>query len=158
MDTLIKHSDEPKQKKPIATLIGLAALIAAQFLTDDGWLQNVLLTIGVAGFALEGLFVVQYDRAHKKWLASQPDDVDPLRGAPDLPHVKQSIALAIGMGAFFSIAYVCVPLRETGFTNENWWVLLLIPVMLAGFGFASWIQKKYNKAYMTWRDSQDHGK
>lgn len=158
MDTLIKDPNEPKKKKPIATLVGLAALVAAQFFTGHEWFRNLLLAIGVAGFALEGLFVVLYDRAHKKWLASQPDQVDPFRGAPVFPHLKQCIGLAIGMGAFCSIGYVGGPMRETGFTNENWWVLLLIPVMFAGFGYASRIQKKHSKAYMAWRDSQDHSK
>ncbi|MCU9528482.1 hypothetical protein [Pseudomonas mosselii] len=151
-------TNEPKKKRPIATLGGLTALILAQFLSAHAWLQNLLIIIGVAGFALEGLFVVQYNNAHKKWLASQPDLADPLRGAPNLPHLKQTIAMGVGMGALLTLAYFGIPLRDNGFTDADWWLLLLIPVVFAGFGVSSRIQEKHNKAFMAWSNSQTHNK
>ncbi|MBM5458881.1 hypothetical protein H8F21_15045 [Pseudomonas sp. P66] len=153
MDKSTGAPKPPKQKQIYTTLFALTALILAQFLTSTVWLHYSLLAIGGAGFALCAVLELQHDWAHKKWLKTQPDSADPFRGAPDLPHLKQCLALTIGFSALVALGKYGLPLSDTGFSAKDWWVIPLILLTFAGFGYAGRIQKKHNKAYLAWRDS-----
>lgn len=149
-----KFSAEPKPPKTrqlMTLLAAIAALGLAGLVPMPVWAQGVLTVIGLGALALLAVIGVIHDKAHKKGPSSQPGAAD---GSPNLPHIPQLIAFSIGICSIAALCYLGLPLKEGGFTSADWWLVLLSISALGGFGYASRIQKRHNKAYMAWRDTQ----
>lgn len=144
----------PKTKQSIAMLAAIAVFVLAGLVPIPTWVQNLLIVFGLGAFVFWAVIGVIHDKAHKKWLSSQPASADPMSGSPELPHIPQLIAFLIGICSIGALCYLGLPLKEGGFTSADWWLLLLSITALGGFGYASRVQKRHNKAYMAWRDSQ----
>ena len=154
MDTFSAEPKPPKTKQSIAWLVAIAAFALAGLVPMPVGAQNLLTLLGLGVFGFGAVIGIKHDRAHAKWLSTQPASVDPMRGSPKLPHVTQLIAFLIGIGSIGALCYLGLPLKDGGFTSADWWLLLLSITALGGFGYASKIQKKHNKAYMEWRNTK----
>lgn len=154
MDKLSAEPKTPKTKQSIAWLAAIAAFALAGLVPMPVGAQNLLALLGIGFFGLGAVIGIKHDRAHAKWLSNQPASSDPMRGSPKLPHTPQLIAFLIGISSIGALCYQGLPLKDGGFTSADWWLLLLTITALAGFGYASRIQKKHNKAYMEWRNTQ----
>ncbi|QHF00677.1 hypothetical protein LCG56_28345 (plasmid) [Pseudomonas cannabina pv. alisalensis] len=143
MDKFSAEPKPPKTKQSIAGLAAIAAFAMAGLVPMPVGGQVFLTLIGIGVFGFGAVMGTKHNRAY-----------DPLRGSPDLPHAAQLIAFLIGICSIGALCYLGLPLKEGGFTSADWWLLLLSITALGGFGYASRIQKRHNKAYLAWRDSQ----
>lgn len=154
MDKDSAEPKAPKTKQSITCLTAIAAFALAGLVPMPIGAQVFLTLLGLGVFGFGAVMGIKYDRAYAKWVSSQPASSDPLRGSPDLPRAAQLIAFLIGICSIGALCYLGLPLKEGGFTSADWWLLLLSITALGGFGYASRIQKRHNKAYLAWRDSQ----
>lgn len=147
--TAIAQPPKPGQKLKIVA--AYSAFIATLFIDPknlDGK-QWLLIAIAAAGFFCAGVCEWKQHKARKEWEKTQPADTS-FVGAPDLPHVKQLISFLIGMGSFMVLGYLWMPHKESGLVGNEWWMLVLIPVSVAGFWYSRRIQKQHDKQFEEW--------
>lgn len=157
MDKFSAEPKPPKTKQSIAWVAAIAIFALAGLVPMPAVAQNFLALLGLGVFGFGAVIGIKHDKAHAKWLSSQPASEDPMRGSPKLPHTPQLIGFMIGIGSIGALCFLGLPIKDGGFTSSDWWLLLLTITALGGFGYASRIQKTYNKAYMEWRDTQQPG-
>lgn len=144
----------PKSHKNLANLAYSVAFVGVLFVNDLSnldWKQVVLIAVVAAALALAVVLELKDWKANKAWQKTQPPVVDPYEGGPDLPHTRMMVATGIGLAAFCYFASLGVAHRDTPLQGNDWWMFLLLPVALAGLGYARWLQTKYDKAAQEWR-------
>ena len=144
----------PKSHKSTATFAYSVAFVGVLFVNDLSnldWKQAVLIAVVAAALSLAVLLEIKDKKAMKAWQKTQPAVIDPYEGGPDLPYTRIAIATGIGVGAFFFLGLLGVAHKDTPLQGNDWWMFLLLPVALAGFGYARWLQTKYDKATQEWR-------
>ena len=151
----MRISSPPPPKRKLQTLAFTIACIAMVFIDTQvlDFKQWLLIAVAVCGYLYFGLFEWKIYKAKKAWEKDQPVDTS-LVGAPQLPHVRQCISFMIGLSSFLILGSLWMPHKETGLAGNEWWMLVLIPIAVAGFWYARNIQKTYHKAFMEWRQAQ----
>lgn len=153
-----KPGNRPRALRYMRDLCFIVAFIP-MFLQKDiehvDWTTISLLFISILGFAGGCIFEIRDIQAKEAWQRNQPV-VDQPEGGPDLPHIRQTIAMMIGVTAFLYFAYLGVALKDSPFTGNDWMMFLLLPVAIAGLGYARWIQTQYDKAAQEWRLTKPH--
>lgn len=149
--------DAPGKKKTrsrIAQAIGITSYLVAGFLDVPGWALIPLIALGISAFLFDALLTVKSGKAHKEWLQKQPDYADPYKGSPPYPHLKEGVAVSIGFCSFMLVAYLALPMRDRDLSTNDWWVLVPLLLMIAGFGYARRVHTKYAVAHTSWREAQ----
>lgn len=144
----------PKTKSLVAQAIGITSCLVAGFMDVPEWVHNPLIALTIGAFLYAGLLSVIHDKAQKEWLEKQSDYVDPYKGGPEYPHRTQGAAVMIGFCSFLAFGYFAVPMKDRALSGNDWWVLLPLLLMIAGFGYARRVHKKYDVAFTAWRETQ----
>lgn len=146
----------PTYKLAFAWMLGAALIYigASSSAPEVASISTLLVGVGFAAWAYCALLEVRHDRAEKRWLSAQPAELDPYRYAPELPQFKQGVAFGTGAGAFAALAYFGLQMRNGEFTGEAWWLIPLVPLTFAGFGYARRIQTAHWEAIKKWRANQ----
>lgn len=153
MDTSNAPPKSYTNKRDAAALAGFIAILIANGLDIPGWLQLTLVPVAAACFAFAVLFEWKGLKAEREWRKTQPAALDPLKGAPPLP-LGENIGTMVGIIAFFSLIYLWSPHKDTGITGNELWMLVLLPIAVAAFCYASWSKKKHIKAVEQWKLNQ----
>ncbi|MGF6281835.1 hypothetical protein ABH908_000132 [Pseudomonas frederiksbergensis] len=150
-------SDAPKRPKTkfyIAQGIGITSCMVSGFLNWTEWVHAPLIALALGAFIYAGLLAVKSDKAQKEWLEKQADYVDPYKGSPEYPHQAEGAAIMIGFCSFLAFGYFALPMKDRALSSTDWWVLLPLILMIAGFGYARRVHKKHAVAFTAWREAQ----
>jgi hypothetical protein len=143
-----------KRKICLAEVIAITSLLLVGFLDGPEWLRTPLVTLTIGATIYGCLLTVKSNKARKEWLEKQPNYVDPYKGSPAFPRRKEGAAIMIGFCSFMAFVYLALPLKDRALASNDWWVLLPFLLMVAGFGYARRVHKKYGIALTEWREAQ----
>ena len=146
-----------KTKLRMAQAIGFSSCLVAGFLNVPEWSHTPLIALAIGAFTYAGFLSIKSDKAQKEWQEKQPDYVDPYKGSPAYPHRHEEAALIVGIFSFMVFVYLALPMRDRALSSNDLWVLLPLLLMIASFGYARRISKKYGAARAAWRESQQAG-
>lgn len=144
----------PKTKSRIAQVIGYASCLVAGFLNVPEWAHTPLIALAIGAFIYAGFLSIKSDRAHKEWLEKQPDYVDQYKGGPEYPHWSEGAGFMIGICSFMIFGYLAMPMKDRAMSSSDWWVVIPLLLMIAGFSYARRVQKRFGVAHTAWRETQ----
>jgi hypothetical protein len=146
-----------KTKFRLAQAIGYTSLLVLGFLNVPEWAHTPLIALVIGASVYACFLAIKSDKERKEWQAKQPGYVDPYKGSPAYPHRHEEAAMIVGIFSFMAFVYLALPMRDRALSSNDLWVLLPLLLMIASFGYARRISKKYSAARAAWRELQQAG-